>query len=189
MKALNVVAQYREVRSEVEMVSMRERLLVTKGRSRSEHAQNTRLSSRLQELGQCNDIAALSGSRRDTSYPEDEDNCRPPRRTRGRRKAPDVSCNTKKHNTALVERFTDVERVQSDKLERLTSEATTLARERDTANCLLKNPHMTRTKERATAARNQSALEKVLNDLGKLELAEERFLQVYRSITPGCDSP
>lgn len=68
------------------------------------------------------------------------------------------------------------------------SEAATLAQERDTANRLIKDQVTARTKERTTAANNQSALEKVLNNLGKLGLAEERFLQVDRSITPGCAS-
>lgn len=51
-----MVAQKREARVEAETASMRERLAVTEGISSSEHAQNTRISNPLQELGQRNDI-------------------------------------------------------------------------------------------------------------------------------------
>lgn len=52
-----------------------------------------------------------------------------------------------KHDTALAERFTELERVQPGRLERLTSQAAMLAQERDTENGLSGGQRIDRTKK------------------------------------------
>ena len=189
MKALTVVAHQRETRMEAEMASMGARLAVAEERFSSEHAENIRLSSRLHVLGQDNDTLMQRLL--------DAENTLETQRTKATAdlhvvheelgKLQNSAEKENKQNTALVERFAELEREQCCKLKTLMFEAATLAKERDTAKGLLKDQKIARMKERTTAATEISALKKVLNDLGKLELAEERSLQMDRSVIPAID--
>ena len=180
--ALKAVVHQREASLQAEVANMRERLEAAEGRFDTEHAENTRCASRLHTLGR-----EANALRQHLVEAEEAQVAQRTKTAKDLRvlhqeigKLKSRSERETKKNSDLVARLTDVERIQCDKQEGLRLEMATLVTERNTANDLLRDQELARTKERRTTAREMSALKNVLNRLWSIELAEERSLQVDR---------
>ena len=190
IRALKAAIHQREASLQAELVNMRECLAAAEGRFDTEHAESTRYASRLRTLeGEINALRQRLVETDETQVKRRvnaEEDLRIVHQELGKLQTRAERENER--NSDLVARCTELERIERDKQQELRLQAETLVKERNAANDLLRNQEIARTEERMTTAKEMSALKKVLNGLRRIELAEQRSLQVDRFVSFGCES-